>query len=116
MILLSALAPSTMNSRQTFGSSPRSICRSAPARRQYSRCPFDQGERMFAAVCIDPEGGDQHHIVADVQAVDLDHQRSSSDRSDAIHSASRSADSATNRREAADFESGTFPLTFVNTI
>ena len=26
------------------------------------------------------------------------------DRSDAIHSASRSADSATNRREAADFE------------
>ena len=30
--------------------------------------------------------------------------RSSLDRSDAIHSASRSADSATNRREAADFE------------
>ena len=36
--------------------------------------PFDQGERMFAAVCIDPERGDQHQIVADVQAVDLDHQ------------------------------------------
>src|SRR6516225_2608561 len=31
-------------------------------------------------------------------------RRSSLDRSDAIHSASRSADSATNRREAADFE------------
>src|SRR5215467_377111 len=31
-------------------------------------------------------------------------RRSCLDRSDAIHSASRSADSATNRREAADFE------------
>ena len=31
-------------------------------------------------------------------------RRSSWDRSDAIHSASRSADSATNRRDAADFE------------
>src|SRR5438132_10297395 len=31
-------------------------------------------------------------------------RRSSLDRSDVIHSASRSADSATNRREAADFE------------
>jgi hypothetical protein len=31
-------------------------------------------------------------------------KRSSWDRSDAIHSASRSADSATNRRDAADFE------------
>ena len=30
--------------------------------------------------------------------------RSSLDKSDAIHLASRSADSATNRREAADFE------------
>jgi len=38
-------------------------------------CSFDQGERMFAAVCIDPERGDQHQIVADVQAVDLDHQK-----------------------------------------
>src|SRR5512135_1871806 len=31
-------------------------------------------------------------------------RRSSLDRSDAIHAASRAADSATNRREAADFE------------
>jgi len=37
--------------------------------------PFDQGERMFVAVCIDPERADQHQIVADVQAVDLDHQQ-----------------------------------------
>jgi hypothetical protein len=37
--------------------------------------PFDQGERMFAALGIDPERGDQHQIAADVQAVDLDHQQ-----------------------------------------
>jgi hypothetical protein len=30
---------------------------------------------MFAAVGIDPEHGDQHQVVADVQAVDLDHQQ-----------------------------------------
>jgi hypothetical protein len=34
---------------------------------------FDQGERMFAAIGIDPERGDQHQIVADVQTVDLNH-------------------------------------------
>ena len=34
----------------------------------------------------------------------LDDQQASLDKSDAIHLASRSADSATNRREAADCE------------
>ena len=56
------------------------------------------------AFTIDAEGGNQHQVVADMQAVDWMTKRSSWDRSDASHSASRSADSATNRRDAADFE------------
>src|SRR5215472_12607722 len=58
-------------------------------------CSFDYGERMFMAFCINAEGSDQHEVIADVQPVDLDdEERSSLDRSDVIHSASRSADSA----------------------
>ena len=37
-------------------------------------CSFDQGERMFVAVPIDAERGDQHQVVADVKPVDLDDQ------------------------------------------
>src|SRR5262249_33077747 len=48
--------------RQTFGSSPRSIILSINACRT-------------VAFGIDPERGDEHQIVADVQAVDLDHQQ-----------------------------------------
>jgi hypothetical protein len=68
------------------------------------RRAFDQAERMLVAFTIDAEGGYQDQVVANMQAVNLMTKRSSLDRSDAIHSASRSADSTTNRREVADFE------------
>jgi len=76
MALLSALAPSTINSRRTFGSSRRSIdCRSAPARRRQPRSsPSTRASGCFA-VGIDSERGDQHQIVAEVQAIDLDNQQ-----------------------------------------
>ena len=52
---------------------------------------------MLIAVAVDAEGGDQHRSLPICTPSILD-------KSDAIHLASRSADSATNRREAADFE------------
>jgi hypothetical protein len=48
---------------------------------------------MFVAFSINAEGSDQHQVGADVQPVDLDDQEVQLGRSDAIHSASRSADS-----------------------
>lgn len=36
---------------------------------------FDQAKRMLVPVSVDPQRGDQHQVVADVQAVDLDHQK-----------------------------------------
>jgi hypothetical protein len=30
---------------------------------------------MLVSIPIDAESGDQHHIIADVRAVDLDHQK-----------------------------------------
>ena len=102
--LLSALAPSKMNSRQTFGPSPRSIsCRSAPARQQHSRSPLRPGRAGVVAVGVDCEGGDQHQVVFDLQAVDLAHHQVQLGQVRRL-SASHSADCATNRREAADFE------------
>src|SRR6266567_8092869 len=53
---------------------------------------------MFMTFCINAEGGDQHEVIADVQPVDLDDQEVQ------LGQVRRSADSATNRREAADFE------------
>src|SRR5256884_6585703 len=67
-------------------------------------CSFDQGERMFVAFSINAEGGDSTRSLPMCKPSIWMTRRSSLDRSDAIHSASRSADSATNRREAADFE------------
>ena len=77
MTLLSALAPSMMNSRQTVGSSPRSIRLSISAWTHsgiFGR-PLDQAERMLIAVAVDAEGGDQHQVVANMQAIDLDDQQ-----------------------------------------
>jgi hypothetical protein len=53
--LLSALAPSKMNSRQTLRIKP---------------ALDDQAERVFVAVGVDCEGGDQHQVVFDLQTVD----------------------------------------------
>ena len=76
MTLRSALAPSTMNSRQTVGRArARSDCRSAPGRRRYFRRPLDQAKRMPIAIAINSEGGDQHQVVANMQAIDLDNQQ-----------------------------------------
>ena len=76
MTLLSALAPSTMNSRQTVDRArARSYCRSVPGRRRYFRSPSDQAKRMPIAVAIDVEGGDQLQVVANMQAIDLDNQQ-----------------------------------------
>lgn len=61
---------------------------------------FHQRQRMLVAFAVNPDRGDQQKIVAEMQPVDLDHQKSSADRSAAMKSAS----SATNLREAADFE------------
>ncbi|GLR92497.1 hypothetical protein ACVIU7_005216 [Bradyrhizobium liaoningense] len=60
---------------------------------------------MLVAFAVNRDRGDQHEIVAEMQPVDLDHQKvERADRSAAMKSASRAADSATNLREAADFE------------
>lgn len=59
---------------------------------------------MLVAFAVNPERGDQHEILAEMQPVDLATRRSSADRSAAMKSASRAADSATNLREAAHFE------------
>ena len=66
------------------------------------RRPLDHAERMFSAVPVDADCGQQHQVFLDVDAVDLDDQQASLDRSAAIHSFMRSADSATNRRDTAD--------------
>src|SRR5437764_11494190 len=69
MTLLSALAPSMMNRRQTLGSSPRSI------RLSMSGCTtaaFSVAPSIRASGCLWPSpsmptGGDQHQLIADVQ-------------------------------------------------
>jgi len=63
-----------INSRQTVGSSPRSIrlSMSACTTAGFSVAPSTRPERMFVAVPIDAERGDKHQVVADVQPVDLD--------------------------------------------
>ncbi|MGX1412735.1 hypothetical protein AB7M43_002827 [Bradyrhizobium elkanii] len=54
---------------------------------------------------LNPDRGDQHEIVAEMQPVDLDHQKVERGQiGAAMKSARRTADSATNLREAADFE------------
>ena len=59
------------------------------------RRSLDEAERMLVAVGADTKRADQNQVVA---------SSSSLDRSEVIHSDMRSAASATNRREAADFE------------
>src|SRR5258707_2065224 len=65
-------------------------------------CSFDQGERMFVALM--PRAATSTRSLPMCSPSIWMTSRSSLDRSDAIQSANRSADSATNRREAADFE------------
>ena len=103
----SALAPSMMNRRQTAGSRPR------PTRLSSSAChhggilgrPLDHAEGMLIAVAIDADGGQQHQVLIDVDAVQFWMiSRSRLDRSAAIHRFMRSADNATNRRDTADLD------------
>ena len=37
--------------------------------------PFHQRQRMLVAFAVNPDRGDQHEIVAEMQPVDLDHQK-----------------------------------------
>ena len=60
---------------------------------------------MLVAVRVDTNRRDQEHILIHVNAVDLDRQQIEVASLDAIHSFIRAADSATKRREAADFDS-----------
>jgi hypothetical protein len=41
----------------------------------FSVVPLHQAERMFVAVGVAPEGRDQHQVVVDMQAVDLDRHK-----------------------------------------
>src|SRR6516165_10251161 len=106
MTLLSALAPSMMNSRQTLGSSPRSIRLSMSA---CTTAAFSVAPSIRASGCLWPSAS-MPRAATSTRSLPMCSpsiwmtRRSSLDRSDVIHSASRSADSATNRREAADFE------------
>ncbi len=59
---------------------------------------------MLVALRVDTDRRDQDQIVVHVNAVDLDHQQIRPERSHAIHSFMRAADSATKRRETADFD------------
>ena len=65
---------------------------------------FHDRQRMLAAIAVDADRRDQHEVVANMQPVDLNDQETSPDRSALMKSPSFSVDSATKRREAADFE------------
>src|SRR5450830_1526200 len=106
MALLSALAPSMMNSRQTFGSSPRSIRLSMSA---CTTAAFSVAPSIRPSGCLLPSPSILRAATSTRSSPMCRPSiwitsKSSLDRSDVIHSASRSADSATNRRDAADFE------------
>ena len=75
-----------------------------PHSRGVFRGVLDRAERMLVAVRIDADRRHQGHVLVHVNAVDLDHQQIEPERSDAIHSFSRAADSATKCREAADLD------------
>jgi hypothetical protein len=53
---------------------------------------------------LDPDRNNQHEMLGDVDAVDLNHDDIEAERSDASHSLTRALDSATKCREAADFD------------
>ena len=102
MTLLSALAPSMMNSRQTLGLSPRSIRLSISA---WTTAVFSVAPSTKPSGCLStPRAATSTRSLPICRPSILDDQQVEIGRVDAIHSASRSADSATNRREAADFE------------
>ena len=71
--LLSAFAPSTMNSRGSVGSSPlaRRLSIKAWTTTVFLRRPLDHGQDMLVAVAIDADRRHQD-MVADMQTVDLD--------------------------------------------
>src|SRR5215471_21483744 len=98
MTLLSALAPSMMNSRQTLGSSPRSIRLSMSA---CTTVAFSVAPSIRASGCLWPSPS-MPRAATSTRSLPMCNpsiwmtRRSSLDRLDAIHSASP--------REAADFE------------
>src|SRR5215469_7315955 len=75
--LVSALAPSTINSLQTPGSRPRSIRLSSSA---CTTVAFSVAPSVAARGCLsprlyNPDGSHQYEVLFDVDAVDLDHQQ-----------------------------------------
>jgi hypothetical protein len=65
---------------------------------------FDEAKRMFVAFAVDTKAPTRTRSLPMCRPSIWITGRSSCERSEAIHSAMRSADSATNRREAADFD------------
>ena len=71
-----AFAPSTMNSLAPSGRAARDqVVQQGLNRCGVLGCPFHQRQRMLVAFTVDPDRGDQHEIVAEMQPVDLDHQK-----------------------------------------
>src|SRR6516162_5734787 len=115
--LVSALAPSMMNSRQTLGSRPRSIRLSSSA---CATVAFSVAPSITARGCLSPTpstptaASNTRSSSMWMPSIWIT-SRFSFDRSEAIHSFMRSADSPTNRRDAADldrpapFSAGTSP-------
>src|SRR5271169_3630138 len=104
--LVSALAPSMMNSRQTLGSRPRSIrlSSSACATAAFSVAPSITPRGCLPPAPSTPTAPSSMRSSSMWMPSIWITSRSSCDRSEAIHSFMRSADSATNRREVADLD------------
>src|SRR3982074_1471440 len=69
--------------------------------------PFHQRQRMLVAFAVNPDRGDQHEIVAEMQPVDLDHQKVERGKIGSHQGGQpprRPADTAPTLREAAAFE------------
>src|SRR5215472_3874796 len=101
--LLSALAPSMMNNRQTFGSKPRStrLSSSACATAAFSAAPSITARGCLPPTPVNADGGQQHQIIGDVDAVDLDRQQVQPRqvaRHPLFHALGREGDKATRRR------------------
>ena len=104
--LRSASRSSTMNNRQTLVSRPRSIrlSMSACTTAAFSVAPSTRPSGCLLPSPSIPKAPTRTRSLPMCRPSIWITGRSSCERSEAIHSAMRSADSATNRREAADFE------------
>ena len=100
------MAPSMMNSRGTAGiEAPLDqVVDQRLHHRGVLGCPLDQPERMLVARRVDPDRRHQDQILLMWMPSICTTRRSSAERSDAIHSCMRAADSATKWRETADFD------------